>query len=76
MSRVVDPLAAELLAERFGPIPWRERYARPNPVRPTPHQVNQRRIGLCGTADLNVTDPQETRRRRERGLVAAIRRWV
>lgn len=52
---VLADVDAELVNERFGPIPWRERYARPNPIRPLPWVLRRRRIDLCGTSDLGVS---------------------
>jgi hypothetical protein len=75
-----------LTRERYPhPIPWKERLARPRPLRRAracgepvdPAVIRRRRLILCGTDDLTLQlqggDPAELARVGERRVVEAIR---
>lgn len=79
----------ELTRERFPhPIPWKERLARPTPLRRAkacghpvdPAVIARRRRILCGVDDLTIMlqggDRAELAEAGARKLTEAIRRWV
>lgn len=47
----------DLTRERFGAIPYRERYAKPNPLPARANEIKQRRAILCGSPGPE-TDPK------------------
>lgn len=72
-----------LTAERFGHgVPYGELHTKPSPLRVwTPESVDERRVVLCGTADLAVMEAGgdwtvTAALTRERKLATAIREWV